>query len=49
MKDGDFLAEAAKVGIEIDPASAQEVDELLKRYAAYSPEIFRKAQEAIGR
>lgn len=49
MKDSEFLAEAAKVGLEIDPASAEEVDELLKRYAAYPPEIFRKAEEAIGR
>jgi hypothetical protein len=36
------------VGLDIDPVSAREV-ELLKRYAAYSPEIFRKAQDAIGR
>jgi hypothetical protein len=49
MKDSEFLADAAKVGLEIDPATAEEVDELLKRYAAYPPEIFRKAQEAIGR
>ena len=49
MKDVDFRAEADKVGLEIDPASAAEVDALLKRYAAYPPEIFRKAQEALGR
>ena len=49
MKDADFRAEANKIGIEIDPASAQEVDDLLKRYAAYPPEVFRKAEEAIGR
>jgi tripartite-type tricarboxylate transporter receptor subunit TctC len=49
MKDSEFAAEAAKVGLDIDPASADEVDALLKRYAAYPPEIFRKAEEAIGR
>jgi tripartite-type tricarboxylate transporter receptor subunit TctC len=49
MQDAEFLADAGKVGIEIDPASAEEVDDLLKRYAAYPPEIFRKAEEAIGR
>ena len=49
MKDADFLAEANKIGIEIDPASAKDVDDLLKRYAAYPPEVFRKAEEAIGR
>ena len=49
MKDGDFVAEAGKVGLDVDPASAQDVDDLLKRYAAYPPEIFKKAQEAIAR
>jgi tripartite-type tricarboxylate transporter receptor subunit TctC len=49
MKDKDFLAEAERVGLEIDPASAEEVEQLLVRFAAYPPEVFRKAQEAIGR
>jgi tripartite-type tricarboxylate transporter receptor subunit TctC len=49
MKDKDFLAEADKVGLDIDPATAEEVDQMLVRFSAYSPEVFRKAQEAIGR
>jgi tripartite-type tricarboxylate transporter receptor subunit TctC len=49
MKDPEFLAEATKVGLDIDPASADEVESLLKHFAAFSPEVFRKAQEAIGR
>ncbi len=49
MRDKDFLAEADKVGLEIDPASAEEVEQLLQRFAAFPPEVFRKAQEAIGR
>jgi tripartite-type tricarboxylate transporter receptor subunit TctC len=49
MQDKDFRAEADKVGLDIDPASADEVEELLKRFAAFPPEVFRKAQEAIGR
>lgn len=49
MQDKDFRAEADKVGLDIDPASAEEVEDLLKRFAAYPPEVFRKAQEAIGR
>src|SRR5262245_3620632 len=49
MKDPEFLAEANKAGLDIDPASAEEVDALLKRFAAFPPEVFRKAQEAIGR
>jgi tripartite-type tricarboxylate transporter receptor subunit TctC len=49
MKDGEFLAEAARVGLDIDPASAAEVEELLKRFATYPPEVFHKAQDAMGR
>jgi tripartite-type tricarboxylate transporter receptor subunit TctC len=49
MKDPEFLAEANKSGLDIDPASSQEVDELLKRFAAFPAEVYRKAQEAIGR
>jgi tripartite-type tricarboxylate transporter receptor subunit TctC len=49
MKDPEFLAEANKVGLDIDPASAEAVEDLLKRLAAFPPEVFRKAQEAIGR
>jgi tripartite-type tricarboxylate transporter receptor subunit TctC len=49
MKDPDFRGDADKAGLDIDPASAADVDALLKRYAAYPPEIFRKAEEAIGR
>jgi tripartite-type tricarboxylate transporter receptor subunit TctC len=49
MRDRDFLAEADRLGLDIDPATAEEVDATLKRLAAFPPDIFRKAQEAIGR
>src|SRR5262245_1234982 len=49
MKDAEFLSEANKAGLDIDPASVEEVDALLKRFAAFPPDVFRKAQEAIGR
>jgi tripartite-type tricarboxylate transporter receptor subunit TctC len=49
MRDRDFRAEADKVGLDIDPASAEDVQQLLQRFAAFPPEVFRKAQEAIGR
>jgi tripartite-type tricarboxylate transporter receptor subunit TctC len=49
LGDKDFLAEADKLGLDIDPASAEEVEALLQRFAAFPPEVFRKAQEAIGR
>lgn len=49
MKDQEFLAEAAKVGIDIDPATAEEVQDLLKHFASFSPATFEKARQAIGR
>jgi tripartite-type tricarboxylate transporter receptor subunit TctC len=49
MRDPEFMAEANKAGLDIDPASAEEAEDLLKRFAAYPAEVFRKAQEAIGR
>jgi tripartite-type tricarboxylate transporter receptor subunit TctC len=49
IKDPEFRAEADKAGLDIDPASPEEVEALLKRFAAFRPEVFRKAQEAIGR
>jgi hypothetical protein len=49
MKDKAFLAEANKVGLDIDPATATEVDGLLHHFAGFPPAIFAKAREAIGR
>ena len=49
MKDKDFRAEADRVGLDIDPATADEVQELLQHFATFSPEIFEKARQAIGR
>jgi hypothetical protein len=49
MKDKDFLAEAQRAGLDIDPASAEEVEALFKRFATFPPEVYRKAQEAMGR
>jgi tripartite-type tricarboxylate transporter receptor subunit TctC len=49
MKDKAFTAEAQRVGLDIDPASADEVDKLLQHFATFSPEIFAKARQAIGR
>jgi tripartite-type tricarboxylate transporter receptor subunit TctC len=49
MKDPQFLAEANKAGLDIDPVSADEVLKLLERFKAFPPEVFRIAQAAIGR
>jgi len=49
MQDKNFLAEADKVGLEITPADAVEVQALLQHFATFSPAIFEKARQAIGR
>jgi tripartite-type tricarboxylate transporter receptor subunit TctC len=49
MKDPQFLAEASKAGLDIDPVSPEEVHTLLKQFAAFKPEILVKAREAMGR
>ena len=49
MKDPQFLAEAMKAGLDIDPVSPEEVDKLLKQFASFTPEILAKAKDAMGR
>jgi tripartite-type tricarboxylate transporter receptor subunit TctC len=49
MKDTEFLADAGKAGLDISPASPDEVVALLRQFSAYPPEVFRRAQEVIGR
>ena len=49
MKDPQFLAEAGKAGLDIDPVTPDQVMTLLKQFAAFSPEILVKAREAMGR
>jgi tripartite-type tricarboxylate transporter receptor subunit TctC len=47
MKDKDFLAEAGKVGLDIDPATADDVQKLLHRFATFPAATFAKARAAI--
>ena len=49
MKDPQFLAEATKAGLDIDPVSPEAVDKLLKQFASFTPEILAKAKDAMGR
>ena len=49
MKDPQFLAEAKKAGLDIDPVSPEQVHALLKQFAAFSPALLVKAKEAMGR
>ena len=49
MKDPQFLAEATKAGLDIDPVTPDEVMTLLKQFSAFSPEVLEKAKDAMGR
>ena len=49
MKDPQFLAEATKAGLDIDPVPPEEVMALLKQFSAFSPAILEKAKDAMGR
>jgi tripartite-type tricarboxylate transporter receptor subunit TctC len=49
MKDSQFLAEANKAGLDIDPVAPDQVMALLKQFSAFSPAILEKAKDAMGR
>jgi tripartite-type tricarboxylate transporter receptor subunit TctC len=49
MNDPEFLEDARKVNIDIDPASGAEVEQLLRQFADYPTAIIQKARAAIGR
>jgi tripartite-type tricarboxylate transporter receptor subunit TctC len=49
MKDKDFLTEANKIGLDVDPATAEDVEQLLQHFASFPPAIFAKAREAVAR
>jgi tripartite-type tricarboxylate transporter receptor subunit TctC len=48
LKDPAFRAEADKLRMEINPATAAEVEKLLADFAAYPPDLIAKAKAAIG-
>ena len=49
MKDRDFLADAQKVNLDIDVATAEQVEDLLREFASYPKAVIDKAKAAIGR
>jgi hypothetical protein len=49
IHDPEFLEDARKVNIDIDPVSGADVEELLRQFADYPTAIIRKARAAIGR
>ena len=49
MKDPEFLADAKKFNLDIDIATADDVDRLLAEFASYPKSVMDKAKAAIGR
>lgn len=49
MADPAFLADATRFNINIDPATGEKAEEMLKSFANYPPEIIARAREVIGR
>lgn len=48
-KDPAFLADAAKVGAEIEPASGEDLEALAQRIYAYPPEIIARAKKEYAK
>jgi tripartite-type tricarboxylate transporter receptor subunit TctC len=48
MTDKDFVADADKAGIEINPVSGADVEKLVKEVYATPPAIIAKAKDAAG-
>ena len=49
MKDREFLADAQKMNLDIDIATAEQVEQLLSQFANYPKTVIDKAKAAIGR
>jgi tripartite-type tricarboxylate transporter receptor subunit TctC len=49
MQDPDFLEDARRVNIDIDPAPGAEIEKLLHQFADYPERVIQKARAAIGR
>jgi tripartite-type tricarboxylate transporter receptor subunit TctC len=49
MADPEFLADAQKTNVDIDPATGEQVGELLVQFADYPRSVIEKAKAVIGR
>jgi tripartite-type tricarboxylate transporter receptor subunit TctC len=47
MKDPQFLADAAKINIDINPVSGEEVEAFIARISASSPAVVERAKAAL--
>jgi hypothetical protein len=49
MKDAEFLAEAKKKRLDIDPTSGEEVEALTKEVMSQPPEVIERLKKLMGR
>ena len=49
MKDGEFLAEAKKAGLDIDPVPPEDIVALLTRFSKFPERILEKSKQVIER
>ena len=49
MRDPEFLADAKKANLDIDPATHEQVAQLLAQFAAYPKSVIERAKAAITR
>jgi tripartite-type tricarboxylate transporter receptor subunit TctC len=49
MRDPEFLAEAQKANLDIDPATHEQVEQLLAKFADYPKDVLERAKVAITR
>jgi tripartite-type tricarboxylate transporter receptor subunit TctC len=49
LKDPEFLADAKKTGLDIDPVTGEEIEAMLNRFASFPPHVLKKAEAAMGR
>jgi len=49
MKDAEFLADADRANLDVDPATGEQAEELLRTFADYPKSVIDKAKAAIGR
>lgn len=49
MRDPEFLSEAHKANLDIDPATHEQVRELLAQFADYPKDVLERAKQAITR
>jgi len=49
LDDPEFRSDAAKMGVDVDPVSVEQITGLLTQFSKLSPEIRQKALDAMGR